>query len=352
MINLDDADALRAADPRGMLDAVAGLPGHCREGYAAGRDAHDLPSADGLTAMTFCGMGGSAVAGDVLRVLYRERLRVPVEVVRGPSLPAYCGPQTLVLCSSYSGNTAETLSCFEEAVKRGCRNVCITSGGELRLRAGEEGAAIVPIPPGFQPRAALGYLAPGALGALESVGLLPGMEDELAQAAAELSLLAARLGPANPRPDNEAKELAVMIRDRTPVIWGADGRGSVAAMRWKTQMNENAKRPAFWSALPELDHNEVVGWAGRSGAPYFLIVLRHEGENPDVAARFPASIQIAEEAGMVVEEVWAAGRAPLGQLLTLVMMGDFTSVYLALDRGVDPSPVEVIDRLKRALEES
>ena len=137
MTDLNDVEALRALDVGDMLGAVASMPRHAREGYAAGMGAEGSASADGVTAITFCGMGGSAVAGDVLRSLYRDRLIVPVEVNRSPELPAYAGPRTMVVVSSYSGNTAETLASFEEAVARGCRVLPITSGGMLAARAGE-----------------------------------------------------------------------------------------------------------------------------------------------------------------------------------------------------------------------
>ncbi len=349
MIDLDDEGAVRAADPSDMLEAVAALPEHCREGYRAGRTAPDLPSGDGLTAVAFCGMGGSGVSGDVIRALYRERLRVPVDLVRGPVLPEFCGPHALVICCSYSGNTAETLACFEEAVRRGSRIVTVTSGGELARRAEELGLARVPAPSGFQPRAALGFLAMGSLGALEGVGLVPVLDRELEEAAAVLEATAARLAPGRAREENVAKDLALRIGDRVPVVWGAEGIGAVAAARWKTQMNENAKVPAFASSLPELDHNEVVGWSAGAGDRFFLVALRHEGEHPDVATRFPLSIEIAERSGIAHEEVWASGLSLLARVLSLVMTGDFASVYLGIARGEDPTPVVAIDRLKRAL---
>jgi len=136
------------------------------------------------------------------------------------------------------------------------------------------------------------------------------------------------------------------------VVWGAEGIGAVAASRWKTQMNENAKVPAFSSSLPELDHNEVVGWSAGTGERFFLVALRHGGEHPDVAARFPPSIEIARAAGVIAEEVRASGRSALARLLSLVVLGDFTSIYLGLLRGFDPRPVEAVDRLKRTLAEA
>jgi glucose/mannose-6-phosphate isomerase len=350
--DLDDAGALRAGDPRGMLAIVASLPQQCRDGYATGLSVGGLPATDGLTAVTYCGMGGSAVAGDILRALYRDRLGIPIDVHRGAALPAYCGPHTLVVCASYSGNTAETLACFREAVRRGCRVIAIASGGTLAAEAGDAGVAVVPAPTGFMPRAALGHLALGALGVLESVGLLPRAADDVDETVEELTALAARLGPHVPRADNPAKELAWQLGDRVPVIWGAEGIGAVAAARWKTQCNENAKLPAWSASLPELDHNEVVGWSSRMGEPFAIIALRHEGESNDAAARFPASLEIARAAGAITETVWGAGRSALARLASLILMGDFVSTYAGLSRGIDPSPIAAIDRLKAALAEA
>jgi glucose/mannose-6-phosphate isomerase len=350
--SLDDASAIRAADPGRMLEIVCALPSHCREGYALGLASDDLPSVHDVTSVSVCAMGGSAVAGDVIRALYADRLHVPVSVVRTPELPEHCGPHSLVLASSYSGETSEALTLFDEAVRRGCRLIAITSGGELARRATEAGAGLVRLPTGFMPRAALGYLTLGALGALESIGLVPAVASDLQETVDELEREIARCGPDVPSASNPAKTLATRIGDRVPVIWAAEGIGAVAASRWKTQFNENAKAPAFWSALPELDHNEVVGWSEGRGRPFFLVALRHAGEHPDVAARFPLSLDIARTSGAEVEEVQASGRSALARLFTLALRGDLVATYHALANGVDPSPIDAIVRLKRALEPS
>lgn len=348
MIDLDNVEALRALDTGDMLGAVAGLPDDCRAAYDAAV-ALELPSAEGATAVTFCGMGGSAVSGDVLRTVFRDRLGVPVDVNRGHELPAYAGPHTLVVVSSYSGNTSETLSAFREARARGCRVLCVTSGGTLAAEAAEAGSPVVSVPAGSQPRAALGHLGFAALGALEAMGLLPGLAGDVDEAVAELSTLAERLGPGAGQDRNPAKALAARIHDKVPMIWGAEGIGAVAAMRWKTQMNENGKIPAFWSSMSELDHNEVVGWTQPYGHDFSLISLRHDGEHPEIAQRFGLSYEIARAAGMENAEVRGAGHSALARLMSLVIVGDFASVYVGLHRGVDPTPVVVIDRLKAAL---
>ena len=346
---LDDVAALAAADPSGMLGTVAAFPSHVREAYAVGRVAEHLPALADVTSIVFCGMGGSAVAGDVLKQAFRAELDVPVDVVRSPILPAFAGPHTLVVVSSYSGNTSETLSAFHQAVERDCRIVAVTGGGTLGAECAERGIATVGLPAGFQPRAALGWLTFAMLGALEAAGLFASIEAEVEEVAATLAVLSAGLGPEIATSDNEAKAIAGWLGDRVPVLWGADGIAALAAMRWKTQLNENGKVPAFHAAMSELDHNEVVGWVAPYGERFAVIALRHDGEPEETAARFPLSAEIAASAGVEVLEVRARGTSPLAQLLSLVIVGDFASCYVGLRRGIDPTPVVVIDRLKAAL---
>jgi glucose/mannose-6-phosphate isomerase len=349
MIDLDDVRAVREQDPGGMLDAIAALGSHCRYGYANGAEAIGLPDLADVRGVVFCGMGGSAVAGDVLRSVFRDRLGVPVEVNRSPELPEHAGPHSLVVASSYSGNTSETLAAFRESTKRGCRAIVVSSGGTIVDEAAGAGVPVVRVPGGFQPRAAVGWLAFTALGALEAAGLLPPLAEDVAEAAEEIDARAAACGPDVPGADNPAKQLAETIGERIPVIWGAEGIGAVAAARWKTQCNENGKVPAWWASMSELDHNEVVGWTEPFGQAHIVIALRHEAEDPEIAARFPLSLQIATDAGVDTNEVWATGRSTLARLLSLIVMGDLTSAYIAIRKGVDPTPVDVIQRLKAAL---
>lgn len=351
MIDLDDVAALRAADPSDMLGAVAALGSDVRTSYDAGRAAQGLPDLDGITSVVFCGMGGSAVAGDVLRQAFRERVVVPVEVNRSPLLPAFAGPHTLVIVSSYSGSTSETLSSYHEAVERGCRVLAITSGGELARSCADHGLAVVPVPGGGQPRAALGHLAFAMLGALEAAGLLPRLQGDVTETVAALEARAAELAPDVPTAANPAKQVASWLGERVPVVWGAEGIGAVAAMRWKTQMNENGKIPAWHAAMSELDHNEVVGWLEPYGRSHAVIALRHDHEHDEVAARFPLSADIARDAGVEVREVSVTGHSRLASLFSLIAFGDFTSCYVGLRRGIDPTPVAVIGRLKAALAE-
>jgi glucose/mannose-6-phosphate isomerase len=348
MIDLDDGGALRTADASDMLGAVAALADDAAGAYAAGRAA-DVPRFEDVTSILVCGMGGSAVAGDVLRSALRDRLGVPVEVNRGHALPAFAGPGTVVAVSSYSGGTSETLSAFEEAVTRKCAVLAVTSGGTLAARADELGLPTVAVPGGGQPRAALGHLAFALLGALETAAVLPPLEREVEAAVEALRDAASAMGPEIPATENLAKEVAAWIGGREPVIWGAEGIGAVAAMRWKTQLNENGKVPAWHAAMSELDHNEVVGWVEPFGRQHAVIALRTGDEHPEIAARFSLTADIARQAGAEVREVEGPDGPPLRRLCGLIAIGDFASCYVGLRRGVDPTPVEAIAGLKAAL---
>lgn len=348
-MDLDDLEAIRERDPADMLGTVGALASQCREGYANGVGSAGLPDLADVRGVVFCGMGGSAVAGDVLRSVFRGRLGVPVEVNRSSELPEHAGVHTLVVASSYSGNTSETLSAFRAATRRGCRAIAVTSGGLLADLAAEHGVPAVTVPGGFQPRAALGWLAFSSIGALEAAGLLPPMATDVAEAVDRIEEGVATCGPGVPIADNPAKGSAVAIGDRVPVVWGAEGIGAVAASRWKTQMNENGKVPAWWASMSELDHNEVVGWTEPYGASHVVIALRHDGEDDETAARFPLSLEIAADAGADTQEVWATGRSSLARLLSLITVGDHVSAYVGILRGIDPTPVDVIQRLKAAL---
>ncbi len=349
VVDLDDVGALQRLDAADMLGTGGALGDHVAAGYAAGIATTGLPSLEGVTSAVFLGMGGSAVAGDVLRQTFRDRLPVPVDVNRSPILPEYAGPSTLVLVSSFSGDTSETLSAAREAVRRGCRMIAISSGGQLGALCADQGIAVAPVPSGFQPRAALGHLAFAMLGALEAAGLLPPLATDVAETVASLNQLIAGLGPDVPEADNPAKDLATWLGDRIAVVWGAEGIGAVAAMRWKTQLNENGKVPAWNAAMSELDHNEVVGWVRPSGSLHSVIALRSDHEHPELAARFTLSTDIAQAAGAEIREVTVTGRSRLASLLSLIVIGDFASCYVGLRRGQDPTPVQAIAGLKAAL---
>jgi glucose/mannose-6-phosphate isomerase len=351
---LDDPARLRALDPAGALGQASGLGRQLRRGYRTALESTGLPSGDGVRAVVVCGMGGSGVAGDVLRGLYADRVPIPIVVNKAYALPEFAGPHTLVTALSFSGNTEETLSAYGEAIARGCRVVAVSAGGQLAERAGADGVTHVPLPTDVpMPRMAVGDLSASLIGALEAMGLVPAAHEEVEEAASLVDDLAGRLGPDRPLDDNVSKELAAWIGERTPVVWGSEGLAEAPAGRFRTQVNENAKAPAFCHILPEVCHNELCGWGQHGDVTrqvLTLVELRHGFETPDVGRRFSLMDDQMLEVVADICTVEAEGDGPLAQLFDLVLFGDVTSLHLAADAGVDPGPIPALEAMKAGLQ--
>ncbi len=335
-------------DSLGMLDAVASMPEQLLAGLEAGRGLEGLPGHDDVEHVVVLGMGGSAIAGEVLVAAAGPYLPVPVLVFRGYSVPAFVGEGSLVFAISFSGDTEETVEGVTEAALSGAKVVAICRGGELARLAEAWEAPLIRIPEGIpQPRAALGALAVPPLAVLEEIGLFPGASHWVEAAAEQIAARRDELV----KPGSQAEELARQIGRTVPLIHGG-GLGSVAAHRWKTQMNENAKVPAFWDSQPEVCHNEVAGW-GQHGdltrQAFTLVNLRHDFEHPQVMHRFDVTNALVQEVVASIAEVQAEGEGELAQLLDLILVGDFTSTHLAMQEGVDPGPVPAIDQVKSAV---
>jgi glucose/mannose-6-phosphate isomerase len=346
--SLDDAGAVAAADPNGMLGAVARLGAQVRRGVEVGRGGGDPVSAD-VTTILICGVGGSGIAGDVARSLLGGRLPVPILVSKAETLPAFCGPRTLVIAVSYSGNTRETLSCYDAAVRRGAPLVTVSGGGALQERAAAGGGVHLAVPSDVaMPRAALGYLCGALIGWLDRQWSV-GAEDDVEAGASRLSDLAQAWSPEVPATANEAKAVAGWLLGRTPVIWGSEGLLEAAALRFKNQINENAKQPAFSAVFPELDHNEVEGWGPGMGEGFAVVALRHDGESAALAARIDATVELVMGSGVAVRQVRVPGTGSFERLFGTILLGDFASVYLGILRGVDPTPVPILTGLKARL---
>ena len=349
MTSLDDERTLLAGDPSGMLRAVASLPRQCAEGYRLAISAPDLPTAEGVQNVAVCGMGGSAVAGDVLRALAATRIGVPVQVVRSPELPEWCQPHArrrLQLLGGHGRDARVPRGGGPARVQGRGRDV----GERVRRLAEELGLGRVVVPGGLQPRAAVGLLTLGTIGAVEAAGLLPAMRGDVDECVRELEVLVDRLAPGVPATiDLEAGRRGGRRVRACDVGRRGSGRGGRRALEDADEREREGARVRL--VAPELDHNEVVGWSQDRGHGYLVVALRHDGEHPDVAARFELSTRIADDAGARTIEVWAHGRSALARLFSLVVVGDFTSTYLGISRGVDPTPVDAISRLKAALAE-
>jgi glucose/mannose-6-phosphate isomerase len=346
---LDDAAALRAGDPAGIVAAFASTGEQLRRAHDAAREAA-IPFAGESRSVAFCAMGGSAAAGDLVAAAFADRVRLPMVTLRGYRIPAGYGEEDLAVCVSYSGDTEETVAAFDAARERGCSVVVVCAGGALADRARDADLPVVLIPADAPvPRAGLGSLVGGVLGAMAGAGVLSGVDEEVREAAATLDALAVDLGPDHPVASNEAKEIAAWTGDRIPVMWGSEGVSAAAAWRWKTAFNENAEIPAFASLLPELDHHEIVGWTHKGGEGFCLLILREDGEHDSVSARLEATLEEVEGSGLEWREVGARGATPLARGMSLALVGDLASAYHALARGIDPAAMDPLVRVKRRL---
>jgi glucose/mannose-6-phosphate isomerase len=340
-----DAAACSAVDSTGQFAETLGLADHLRDALWRVDSANIAPvGAHG--GLIVAGMGGSSVGGRLAAGALGPRLRRPLALAMGYDIPSWIGRETLVLCSSYSGSTEETLATYDAAKEAGAPRIVATTGGPLAERARTDGVPVVPLPGGFQPRAAVGYSLVTALEAAALCGAAPSVRDEIEAAAGLAAELAIEWGPDGAE-DGDAKRLARALHGTIPVITGAGLTASVA-YRWKTQINENAEIPAFASKLPEHDHNEVVGWGGAAGRLGAVFLEDPEGDER-AARRIEVTAEIAAEGAAVVERVTARGETRLERLVSLVLLGDLVSLYLAVLRGVDPVHVRAIDLLKERL---
>jgi glucose/mannose-6-phosphate isomerase len=310
---------------------------------SAGISRRDLPG-----GLLVCGMGGSAIGADLAGAAIGERATRPVRTVRSDSVDPWLGNDTLVLCSSYSGDTEETLACYGAARAAGAPIIALTTGGKLAEAARADGVPVIGVPSGLQPRAAVAYTTVGSLECAGLAGAAPPLREEVEAASGLLRSLVQEWGPDAPD-DSRAKALARGLEGTVPVVYGA-GLTGAAARRWKTQLNENAKSHAFFAELPEADHNEICGWGRGDGASRFSAVFL---DDRDLHARLRRRIELTAElvapGAATVERVETRGESRLERLLSLVLLGDLVSVYVAVLEGVDPTPVEPIERFKRAL---
>ena len=354
MPDLGDIDY--SLDSEDVLGAVERFAEQCREAWEIGRSATDLPDGEGIDTVVVLGMGGSGVSGDVVQAVVEPRLPVPFRTIKsyGP-LPEWVGRNTLVFAVSYSGSTEETLAALDAALDRGARIVTVSSGGPLAATAASKGLAHVGIPTGLQPRASLGYLTLPILAVLNQIGLVPDMQSDMDEAIKVLSEMAPRCNRERSTTENPAKDLAARIKGKVPVVYGGHGVGATAAYRFKCDLNEYGKTPAFWNEIPELDHNEIVGWNkldDLTAERFVVVMLREPGEHERVKLRFDVTRRLTEERLAEFVEVHAEGVSVLARLLSLIFVTQLASIYVGLAYGVDPGPVDVIMRLKAELRDN
>jgi glucose/mannose-6-phosphate isomerase len=349
---LDSPSEIKRIDKSDTLSFCVEAPRHCRQATKLA-EAVSIDYSNPRT-MIVAGMGGSAIGGELLKDWSWDKTNVPIEVCKEYSLPAYANKKTLVLVISYSGETEEALSMFLDAIKRNCMTFCISSGGSLLEFAEKLKLPYLRVPSGIpQPRAALPYLFLPLLIFLEKLGLVSDVRSEISEAVRILEQVRREISPENPLSDNFSKKLASKINGTVPVIYGF-GIYRAVAQRYKQEFNENSKVPAKWDFFPELDHNEIVGWeAAKELAKCFsTIFIRDKDEPKGIRQRIEATKELVSEGSKKIFEVWSVGENELSKMLSATYTGDLASLYLAILRGVDPTPVKTITLLKERIMQS
>lgn len=349
--DLDDLNHMKEIDSQGMLDLVLDFPEQCeRAAELVGRWTPKIAVGNELDLILVSGLGGSAIAGDMVASLHYNDLRVPLLVNRDYQLPSFTTKNSLVVCESYSGNTEETLSAYAHARELGAKIICITSGGRLAQLAEQDGVDLISVPGGQPPRSATGYMFVPMLYALERLGVVNSVSQSL-QSAINLMKASREYWVSEvPTDENDAKLLARELVHKVPIIYGSSGITKVIAYRWKCQMNENAKIHAFANIFPELNHNEIMGWemANMESDAFAAIFIRDPEDTSRIADRIRITSTLIPR-GFLTRDIQLRGSNDLEKLLWGFYLGDVASVYLALCYDIDPTKIKGIDRLKEEL---
>jgi glucose/mannose-6-phosphate isomerase len=349
---LDQPDRFAAFDPQHMLGHIDALPDQLEGAWALAQSFPALPdSFKQVKLIVLTGMGGSAIGGDYLAALVEEQCPVPVLVNRGYTLPAYVqGPDVLVIASSHSGSTEETLSAFDQARARGTQLMAICTGGPLAERARAAGLPVWQFTYPSQPRAAFGWSFGLLVGLAQRLGLAGDLSADVTEAIALLRQGREEYGAAAPIAANGPKRYAGQVYDRIGVIYGG-GIMAPVARRWKGQINENAKAWAEFDILPEQNHNGVAGteYPEKGLEKLFAFFLRSSYDHPRVALRADLTMKLYLQQAIMVDSYMARGQSRLAQMVNATQFGDYLSYYAGMLYGVDPTPIPPISQLKEGL---
>ncbi len=348
---LNNLKVLETIDPAGMLKLQVDFYKQCEKAKQIAEKFEVSSDYKGVKKVVVTGMGGSAVGGDLLMVYLRKSLRLPFKVNRDYDLPAFVDEETLVITASYSGNTEETLSAYNEALKAKAKVIGITTGGKMKELCDENKTPCLIIPSGLPPRASLGYMFFPMLVILTKIGIIDNQDDAIAETINLLKDLSIEMCPECETSKNHAKQLALWLYKNMPVIYGSSEQTGLVALRWRNQFNENSKTFAISNILPELNHNELVGWETLVDITksFHVMILGDKDDHPRVKKRIEITKDIIRERVGAIEEINSRGNSLLARLFSLISLGDFVSTYLAILYDVDPTPVKVIDYLKTEL---
>lgn len=347
---LDQPERCQSMDPGSMEKLIESLPEQIQTAARSGLDL-SLPVSGEPKALIVAGLGGSAIGGDLARSVALPLLKVPLIVTRDYDLPGFVNASSPVFACSYSGNTEETLSAYQQARRAHAPIVCITSGGKLREMADADSCPVICLPPGLPPRAALGHSLTALLAAMQSMRIIPSLAESISETVGLLSKLRERYGSANPQSSNPAKRLAHSLGGKVVAVYGSDRIMGAVAFRWRSQIEENAKNLAFHHVLPEMNHNELVGWRYPEVAVRRIgvVLLRDKGDHAQVQRRLDLTREVILGRGAGVHEVWSEGDSLFARIMSVLYLGDFLSLYLAYLNHTDPTPVQVIDSFKLKL---
>jgi glucose/mannose-6-phosphate isomerase len=353
MIDLDKTEVYKRLDPAGMRERIRELPQQCLKAWQQALNFKLPKDYSNIDKVVILGMGGSAIGGDLLKSLSALEKKALVLVQRDYDLPLFVDAKTLVIASSYSGMTEETLSAFVQALSTPTKKLAITTGGRLKEIAEQNDIPVLTIDYKAPPRAALAHSFLPLLGICQKLGIVSDKSKDVAEMAQVLNDLQATIDDNLPLKLNPAKQLATKLYNHLAVIYSA-GFLAKAAQRWKTQINENSKAWAFYEIFPELNHNATVGYEFPTDLAQrlFVVFLRSPRLHPRTLIRYKLTAEMLTNAKVSHETVDTRGKSALSQMMSLVFFGDWVSYYVALLNETDPSPVKIIDYLKKRLAES
>ena len=355
MTILDQSRKMALLDPQKMFGHVLDVPSHCQDARFRVLNCPPHLKSGKINNVVISGVGGSAIGGDVLRTFLGKTTFFPITVNRHYELPAWVTKNTLVICSSYSGNTEETLSVFRQALSKKLPLLIVSSGGALLKQAKHKKLPFCELPPGLQPRAAFGYSFITLLTALETSGFIPSFQNDFQEALRLLVDFSKRYHFMEPASRNQAKQLAMFFHNHIPVIYSGQDYFDSVSYRWKSQLNENAKQLALTSTIPEMNHNEILGYTFSEPLTkkMAVVLLRHpQKDHSQIEKRFDILKKLIHSKVFGIREVEARGNSVLAQMLSTIYLGDFVTVYLAYLKGVDPTPIDLIDQFKSLLSQA
>lgn len=357
---LDIPEELEKIDKSNMLNLCVKTPEYCQDAIQRAKKIkipNEVKVSKKITIkykkpqnIIITGMGGSAIGGEILQDWLQDKLPIPIQICRNYTLPAYANRNTLVFAISYSGETAETLSAFIDAIRRKCMTITISSGGHLLSFSKKLQIPHVTIPNGRPPRAAIPYIFFPLPILLEKMDILSNIEKDIEEAIRVLKKVSEENSPYIPTKKNMSKTLALELKETIPVVYGF-GQSRAVAHRMKTQFNENSKLLSVYDVFPELNHNEAVGWEVSEdlAKKFSVILIRDHDEPPEIKHRIEMTKMLALHKAQKVLEIYARGKGGLAKMFSVLLVGDFVSVFLAILQGVDPAPVKTIDLIKREM---